>query len=65
MNEMKYSFKYSNWDLPRYLEIRKEVANMKRQGAMLLVKEAETIEAEMRELEQSLKETTEQGDQQP
>ena len=49
-----YKFKYSNYDLKRYVDNRKAVAIMKRREAELLRLHADTIDGEMMELELTL-----------
>lgn len=54
MSETRYKFKYSNYDLSRYMECRGQVAQEKRRLALILQKEADIIDSEMRELELTL-----------
>lgn len=63
MNENKYSFKHSNIDLGDYIKNRKYTADLKRREAKELVKVAETIDAEMWELESNLLLITEPTDE--
>lgn len=54
MSQPTYKFKWSNVDLNGYMRDRRFAAQQKRSDAVILVKEAEVIEAEMRALEQAL-----------
>lgn len=49
-----YRFKYANVSLQDYIKDRKFAAELKRREANILVKQAETIESEMWELESNL-----------
>jgi len=49
-----YKFKWSNYDLDRYVEARMEAANGLRRDAMVLNQRADQIDHEARELRTSL-----------
>jgi chaperonin cofactor prefoldin len=54
MSQPKYKFKWTNVDLRDYMQQRRFVAQQKRRDAEVLVKQAESIEMEMSELEMAL-----------
>lgn len=54
MSQPTYKFKYTNVDLEGYMQDRRFVAQRKRRDAEILVREAETIETEMQELQVEL-----------
>ena len=51
MSQQSYVFRWSNYNLDRYLEARRSVAKAKRREAEILAKQAEAIENEIDELE--------------
>lgn len=54
MSQQAYVFRWSNYDLERYLEVRRHLAKVKRREAEILIKQAESMENEIDELENAL-----------